>query len=115
MSLNRTLWKYHITYNQVIEIMKFSLWDTYEDSAGGLDFQRAVHGSGSSKRGELKRFIATLSRHSHASGNKTYTWDSLQQIAAEVGVQSPFADLIDTLNHQGYLLKKANRLYDITI
>ena len=28
----------------VIEIMKFSLWDTYEDEFGQIDFQRSQHG-----------------------------------------------------------------------
>lgn len=38
----------------VIDIVKWSLIDTYSDELGGLDFQRSQHGSGMSCRNQVK-------------------------------------------------------------
>lgn len=39
--------------NDVIEIMKYSMVDTYSDQYGGLDFRRSQHGSGMSGRSQV--------------------------------------------------------------
>jgi DNA helicase MCM8 len=99
----------------VIELMKFSLWDTYQDSNGRLDFQRSQHGSGTSKRGEPKRFVEALQKYAAQTLNTVVTHDSLLLIAQQIGVTSRVSELIDALNHQGYLIKKANRQYQLTV
>ena len=37
----------------VVEIMKYSLLDTFSDDFGNLDFQRSQHGSGLSSRAQV--------------------------------------------------------------
>ena len=37
----------------VVEIMKYSLLDTFSDDFGNLDFQRSQHGSGMSSRAQV--------------------------------------------------------------
>ena len=37
----------------VMEIMKYSLLDTFSDDFGNLDFQRSQHGSGMSSRAQV--------------------------------------------------------------
>lgn len=39
----------------VVEIMKYSLLDTFSDDFGNLDFQRSQHGSGMSSRAQVNR------------------------------------------------------------
>ncbi|KAJ3058227.1 DNA replication licensing factor mcm8, partial [Quaeritorhiza haematococci] len=39
----------------VIEIMKHSLWESYQDEMGQVDFSRSQHGTGMSRKGEPKR------------------------------------------------------------
>ena len=39
----------------VVEIMKYSLLDTFSDDFGNLDFQRSQHGSGMSSRAQVRR------------------------------------------------------------
>ncbi|ORY50759.1 MCM-domain-containing protein [Rhizoclosmatium globosum] len=100
----------------VVSIMKFSLWETYEDELGNLDFQRSQHGSGTSKKGEEKRFMTKLSRVATETGLDKFNYDQLHEIAKEMALRTGnFKDFVETLNHQGYLLKKGNRLYSIAL
>ena len=39
----------------VVEIMKYSLLDTFSDDFGNLDFQRSQHGSGMSSRAQVRQ------------------------------------------------------------
>ncbi|KND03322.1 uncharacterized protein SPPG_02368 [Spizellomyces punctatus DAOM BR117] len=98
----------------VVEIMKFSLWDTYQDEMGGLDFDRSQHGTGMSKKGEPKRFVARIHQIAQHSGNNRFTYENLHQVAQEMRLNyDNFQTLIETLNNQGYLLKKGYRIYQL--
>ncbi|KAJ3046052.1 DNA replication licensing factor mcm8 [Rhizophlyctis rosea] len=99
----------------VVEIMKFSLWDTYQDEMGNLDFQRSQNGSGMSKKGEPKRFVAELHKLAQNSGNARFTYENLYTLAQEMRLNyDNFQDFVESLNNQGYLLKKGNRIYQLS-
>ena len=108
----------------VVEIMKMSLWDTYEDEIGAVDFLRSqngkkkvitntirsisdkfVHiGSGTSKKGESKQLVGELQRIAYQSSNNVFTYDSIYQTAKSIGLKvDKFNDMIETLNIQGKL------------
>ena len=59
----------------VIEIMKYSLLDTFSDDFGNLDFQRSQHGSGMSSRAQVKlclfRYKSGISIHCECLKAKT--------------------------------------------
>nr|KAJ3421180.1 DNA replication licensing factor mcm8 [Polyrhizophydium stewartii] len=112
--------------HDVVQIMKVSLWDTYEDDAGQIDFQR----SGTSKKGEPKRFVVELQRIARQRGNSRFSFDELQSLAqgafaargteanaphiAEIRLRyDSFPDMIESLNIQGYLLKKGFRQFEL--
>ena len=44
----------HQDAQDVVEIMKCSLLDTYSDDLGFLDFNRSQHGSGMSSRNQVR-------------------------------------------------------------
>ncbi|KAJ3411838.1 DNA replication licensing factor mcm8 [Chytridiales sp. JEL 0842] len=69
----------------IVALMKFSLWETYEDNTGAVDFQRSQNGTGMSKKGEPKRFVAQLSRVARDLGNDKFNIEQLQQIANGTG------------------------------
>ena len=46
----------------VVEIMKYSLLDTFSDDFGNLDFQRSQHGSGMSSRAQVRFYNATTNK-----------------------------------------------------
>ncbi len=100
---------------EVIEIMKFSLWATYQDDFGQVDFERSQNGAGMSRRGDPKRFISELTKISHQTANNRFTYDMLYSIAKDrhFEVQS-FQDFIDSLNNQGYLLKKGPKVWQLS-
>jgi DNA helicase MCM8 len=41
--------------SDVVEIMKHTLWDSYQDENGRMDFNRSQHGVGMSKKGNPKK------------------------------------------------------------
>ncbi|KAI9100394.1 DNA replication licensing factor MCM8 [Phlyctochytrium arcticum] len=96
----------HITpqdASDVIQLMKFSLWETYTDETGTLDFSRSQHGTGMSKSNAPKKFVARLHDIATLAGNNRFTHENLGTVAREMGVRSEqeVSGLIDTLNNQG--------------
>ncbi len=102
----------------VLEIMKESLFQRFEDEVGQFDFRRS---SGVSKSTELKRFINALHNESTKTMkplfSKMVTYPAslilqdLAQVAKDAGVTCSglkFVDLLDTANTHGFLLKKGS-------
>ncbi|KAI8840963.1 DNA replication licensing factor MCM8 [Chytriomyces cf. hyalinus JEL632] len=101
---------------EVVEIMRFSLWKAYEDEFGNVEFERSQGGAGMSKKGEPKRFMTKLTRVAAESGMDKFNFDQLYEIGKEISINVPnFRDFVESLNMNGYLLKKGNRLYSIAI
>ncbi|KAJ2781936.1 hypothetical protein H4R18_002577 [Coemansia javaensis] len=101
--------------DNVVEIMRHSLFQTYEDEDGGLDFGRSQMGTGVSGTADIKRFAARLQRVSEETYNNMFTYSMLQQIALDMGLQfGRFQDIVDRLNNQNYILKKGPRTYQLT-
>ncbi|KAJ1647776.1 hypothetical protein LPJ64_000876 [Coemansia asiatica] len=98
----------------VIEIMRYSLFQTYEDEDGFMDFGRSQMGTGASNTNELKRFVAKLHRISEDTYNNMFTYSMLLTIASDMGLRfTNFNDVIDKLNNQNYLIKKAHKTYQL--
>ncbi|XP_041106487.1 DNA helicase MCM8 [Polyodon spathula] len=98
----------------VVEIMKHSLLDTYSDEFGKLDFDRSQLGSGMSNRSHAKKFVAALNRISEQTYNNMFDCKQLRQIARELQIQvADFEGFISSLNDQGYLLKKGAKVYQL--
>jgi DNA helicase MCM8 len=98
----------------VIEIMKFSMYDTFSDDFGQVHFQRSQNGSGMSSRSQAKRFIAELNRISETTFNSLFSVPQMKDIAKKIGIQvSNVIDFIGSLNNQGYLLKKGPKTYQL--
>ncbi|KAJ2254095.1 DNA replication licensing factor mcm8 [Coemansia sp. RSA 455] len=99
----------------VIEIMKYSLFQTYEDEEGMMDFGRSQMGTGTSRTSDIKRFVERLHRISEETYNNMFTYDMLLRTATEMNLRfSNFQDVVDKLNNQSYLIKKGPRSYQLT-
>eukprot|EP01118_Nematostelium_gracile_P001084 TRINITY_DN1109_c0_g1_i1.p1 TRINITY_DN1109_c0_g1~~TRINITY_DN1109_c0_g1_i1.p1 ORF type:complete len:629 (+),score=144.99 TRINITY_DN1109_c0_g1_i1:341-2227(+) len=95
----------------VIEIMKESLFDRFEDEKGNLDFRRA---SGMSKTKDANRFIAQLQMMAESNSNAVFSFQQLQQAAQKLNLNiANFEDFIENLNTQNYLLKRPGRTYKL--
>ncbi|KAI9500629.1 MCM8 protein [Coemansia spiralis] len=99
----------------VIEIMRYSLFQTYEDEEGILDFSRSQMGTGISRTSDIKRFVARLHKISEETYNNIFTFSMMQSIATEMQMQfNNFQDVVDRLNNQNYIIKKGPRSYQLT-
>ncbi|XP_075339377.1 DNA helicase MCM8 [Odontesthes bonariensis] len=98
----------------VVEIMKHSLADTYSDGLGNLDFERSQLGSGMSQRGAAKRLVNALHSHAQRTSQKQFDLQMLRSIADKLNIKvMDFQGLLSSLNEQGFLLKKGPKLYQL--
>uniref|UniRef100_A0A672NXB8 DNA helicase MCM8 n=1 Tax=Sinocyclocheilus grahami TaxID=75366 RepID=A0A672NXB8_SINGR len=98
----------------VVEIMKHSLADTYSDEFGRLDFDRSQLGSGMSNRSKVKKFVTALNRLAERTNKSMFEFQELRQLAKDLQIQVvDFEGFIGALNEQGYLLKKGHRTYQL--
>ncbi|AWP14594.1 putative DNA helicase MCM8 [Scophthalmus maximus] len=98
----------------VVEIMKHSLADTYSDGLGNLDFERSQLGSGMSHRGAGKRLINALHSHAQRTSQKQFDLQTLRTVADRLNIKvMDFEGLVSSLNEQGFLLKKGAKLYQL--
>ncbi|XP_037543327.1 DNA helicase MCM8 [Nematolebias whitei] len=98
----------------VVEIMKHSLADTYSDGLGNLDFERSQLGSGMSQRSAAKRLVSALHSHAQRTNQKQFDLQTLRSIADKVNIKVvDFQGLLSSLNEQGFLLKKGPKLYQL--
>uniref|UniRef100_A0A3B4VE39 DNA helicase MCM8 n=1 Tax=Seriola dumerili TaxID=41447 RepID=A0A3B4VE39_SERDU len=100
--------------DDVVEIMKHSLADTYSDGLGNLDFDRSQLGSGMSQRSAGKRLINALHSHAQRTSQKQFDLQMLRSIADRLNIKvMDFEGLVSSLNEQGFLLKKGSKLYQL--
>lgn len=95
----------------VIEIMRESMIEALTDETGVLDLGRA---SGMSRHKDAKRFVAAL--HAEAKRKREALFDrrGLKAVAERIGIEGErFERLIETVNHQGYIVKKGVRLWEV--
>lgn len=95
----------------VIEIMQESMIETLTDECGTLDLGRA---SGMSRSRDARRFVTAL--HAEAKRNRSALFDpkALRNVAENIGVSAGrFETLVETVNYQGYLMKKGFRKWEL--
>ena len=99
----------------VVEMMKWCMVDTFSDNIGLPDFSRSQMGSGMSSRGAAKKFVQVLQRQAEVQQKNMFTVDELKSLAtaAKIAVSGSFADFIASLNNQGFLIKKSQKLYQL--
>ncbi|XP_023713676.1 DNA helicase MCM8 isoform X1 [Cryptotermes secundus] len=98
----------------VVEIMKYSMVDTLSDGIGTVDFQRSQNGSGTSSRNQGKIFITALQQRAEAQCRSVFSIQELKEVAQLTRIKvSDFHGFLSTLNVQGFLLKKAPKLYQL--
>ena len=99
---------------EVIEIMRYSMVDTFSDETDTLDFSRALHGSGMSKGSAKKKLVSALQKFATRSTRNTFTLDEIKQVAMEIGFPiEKFSETVASLNDHGFLLKKSSQNYQL--
>ncbi|CAF3959185.1 unnamed protein product [Rotaria magnacalcarata] len=100
----------------VVQIMRASMLDTYTDENGQLDFSRLQHGSGMSRASEVKKLMNAIRCVTEKKKNPHFSLAELKQIAIDIKINMDrFDELLIKLNDNGYLLKKGQNLYQISL
>lgn len=99
--------------HEVVELMKESLFDTFADDTGVVDFSRST---GSSKAKELKKLKALLYKVADEECNNLFKHDDIFDIATSNGIPGNMVEeLIQSLNNVDQcLLKKPHRTWQLT-
>ncbi|CAI9592571.1 unnamed protein product [Staurois parvus] len=67
-----------------------------------------------SNRSQAKKFVSALNRIAEQTYNNLFDYQQLRQIAKELQIQvSDFEGFVNSLNDQGYLLKKGPKVYQL--
>ena len=74
-----------------------------------------MHVKSKETRGTAKVFLKCLTEHSNRTRSSEVTTQQLENIAKEVRLTEPLAQVLDTLNFQGYLIHKGGGVYDLNI
>ena len=94
-----------------VDLFKESMFDVCCDESGVLDFTRT---SGMSKSKQARSFVSELHRLSESQGSSMFTLQDLTRVGLSMGIRAEgFDDFIESINHQGYILKKGPRLYQV--
>ncbi|KAK1320493.1 hypothetical protein QJS10_CPA03g01306 [Acorus calamus] len=95
----------------VVEIMRESLYDKYVDEHGFVDFARS---GGMSQQKEAKRFLNALNKQSEMQRKDCFSVSEIYSLADRINLRVPDIDsFIDNLNSVGYLLKKGPKTYQV--
>ncbi|XP_075223070.1 DNA helicase MCM8-like [Lycorma delicatula] len=99
---------------EVVELMRWSMVDTFSDDFGDLDFRRSQHGSGMSTKNKAKQFINVLQKIADSRGQSLFSVSDMKEIANKSKIViSDFFAFVCSLNDQGFLLKKGKNLYQL--
>ncbi|KAF9585923.1 DNA topoisomerase [Lunasporangiospora selenospora] len=101
----------------VIEIMTFSLRDTYGPLQHHPEANQSQTQSGRGKTASMKRYVAELQRRAFDNSSNMFSQDQLYKTFQDMrlsGITGGFQSFLDMLNSQNFLLKKGPRTYQLT-
>lgn len=91
----------------VLAILRFTMIDVLSTERGTLKMKRSINGSGMSHSTKVKRFLQLLQEQ----GKNIFTVPELKELAASLGFEAFFNQILDTLNVQGFLIKRGTNIY----
>lgn len=97
----------------VVALMRASMVDVFANEHGFLDFSRSQQGSGMTGRAAAKRLVAILQAAAERKLCSTFSFAQIRQFVSESGLvfREELCHVVESLNHQGYLLKAGPKLY----
>lgn len=97
--------------HDVITIVRYSMIDVFSTDTGTLQLERSINGSGMSQASQIRHFVKVLQMKSQMK-KSVFSTEELKELARNANLQFlSFADVIETMNIQGFLLKKGPNIY----
>ncbi|EGG18339.1 MCM family protein [Cavenderia fasciculata] len=98
----------------VVEIMKQSLLETLEDEHGKHDFRKSARGM--SNASLAKQYLAAIERFAKSNSKRQLTKDDIFGAVNGKGLPTDnFDQILNSLNHEGMLLKSGRNLFSLAI
>lgn len=98
--------------NDVITIVKHSMIDVLSTDTGTIQVQRNVNGSGMSQTALIREFVKILQMKTSQMRKTIFSLSELKEMADNANLRFlSFGDTIETMNIQGFLLKKGSNLF----
>lgn len=91
----------------VLAILRYTMIDVLSTDRGTLEMKRSINGSGMSHTTKVKKYLQLLQSHRQ----DTFTVAELKEHAYSMGFDTHFNSILDTLNVQGFLIKRGNNIY----
>lgn len=91
----------------VLAILRYTMIDVLSTDHGTLEMKRNINGSGMSHSTKVKRFLQIL----QGQCKNIFSVPELKDIAGSLGFEMFFNQILDTLNVQGFLIKRGQNLY----
>lgn len=97
----------------VVALMRTSMVDVFANEHGFLDFSRSQQGSGMTGRAAAKRLVSVLQAAAERNLSSVFSFSQIRQLVNEAGLvfREELGHVVESLNHQGYLLKAGPKLY----
>ncbi|XP_055377911.1 DNA helicase MCM8 [Condylostylus longicornis] len=102
----------------VISIFRFSMMNVFTTDTTVPDLDTTIGsgtGSGKSRASQIKIFLTLLQQASRAQDKQIFDIRELKEIASLKGLDDNIIDLVESLNSQGYLLKKSPNVYRLIL
>lgn len=91
----------------VLDILRYTMIDVLSTDRGTLKMKRSINGSGMSHSTKVKRFLQLLQEQ----GKNIFTVAELKELATSMNFEAFANQIIDTLNVQGFLIKRGTNIY----
>lgn len=95
----------------VLAILRYTMIDVLSTDKGTLDMKRNTNGAGMSLTTQVKKYLNLL----QTRDQNTYTVSELRECAVSLGFEKFFSSIIDSLNVQGFLIKKGQNIYKFVV
>lgn len=94
----------------VLAILRYTMVDVLSTGKGTLKMNRSFNGTGVSHPTKVKRFLIAI------QGQMKTVWstEDLKEVAHSMGFAANYLDIIDSLNAQGFLIKRGSGVYRLS-
>lgn len=91
----------------VLAIFRYTLIDVLRNEDDALQMKRNINGSGMSQATQVRKYLQMLQQQ-----RKTvFTYDELKEVAEMGGFEQNLSNIVDSLNVQGFLIKRGRDLF----
>lgn len=90
-----------------LAIFRYTMVDVLSSDDGTLQMTRSINGSGMSQATQNRKYLQMLQRN----GKTVFSYDELKEIAEMGGFERNLTNIIESLNVQGFLIKRGQNMY----